>query len=79
MRKLIALVFHYSLNGLLADKCTEYYQFCFDLLDQAGGPDQDEQSLDFSRARTRTSWAAPPTRAWPQISRRTPTIRGPTS
>jgi dihydrofolate reductase len=47
MRKLIALVFHYSLNGLLADKGTEYYRFCFDLLDQHGGPDQDEQSLDF--------------------------------
>jgi dihydrofolate reductase len=47
MRKLIALVFHYSLNGLLADKGTEYYRFCFDLLDLHGGPDQDEPSLDF--------------------------------
>ena len=47
MRKLIALVFHYSLNGLLADKGTEYYRFCFDLLDLHGGPDHDEQSLDF--------------------------------
>jgi dihydrofolate reductase len=47
MRKLIALVFHYSLNGLLADKGTEYYRFCFELLDVGGGPDQDEQSLDF--------------------------------
>jgi dihydrofolate reductase len=47
MRKLIALVFNYSLNGLLADEGTEYYKFCFDLLDQAGGPSQDEQSLDF--------------------------------
>ena len=47
MRKLIALVFHYSLNGLLADEGTEYYKFCFDLLDQHGGPDQDEQTLDF--------------------------------
>ena len=47
MRKVIALVFHYSLNGLLADEGTEYWDFCFDLLDQAGGPDQDEQSLDF--------------------------------
>jgi dihydrofolate reductase len=47
MRKLIALVFHYSLNGLLADEGTEYYRFCFELLDQHGGPDQDEQSLDF--------------------------------
>jgi dihydrofolate reductase len=47
MQKLIALVFHYSLNGLLADEGTEYYQFCFDLLDLHGGPDQDEQTLDF--------------------------------
>jgi dihydrofolate reductase len=49
MRKLIALVFHYSLNGLLADEGTEYYRFCFELLDQHGGPDNDEQSLDFLR------------------------------
>jgi dihydrofolate reductase len=47
MRKLIALVFNYSLNGLLADDGTEYWDFCFELLDQAGGPDHDEQSLDF--------------------------------
>lgn len=47
MRKLIALVFNYSLNGLLADEDTEYWKFCFDLLDQHGGPDDDEQSLDF--------------------------------
>jgi dihydrofolate reductase len=46
MRKLIALVFHYSLNGLLADKGTEYYRFCFELLDEAGGPSDDDQSLD---------------------------------
>ena len=47
MRKLIALVFHYSLNGLLADEGTQYYKFCFELLDLHGGPDQDEQTLDF--------------------------------
>ena len=47
MRKLIALVFNYSLNGLLADEGTEYWNFCFELLDQHGGPDHDEQSLDF--------------------------------
>jgi len=40
------VVFHYSLNGLLADEGTEYFKFCFDLLDQHGGPDHDEQSLD---------------------------------
>lgn len=40
MRKLIALVFNYSLNGLLAAEGTEYWDFCFDLLDQQGGPDR---------------------------------------
>jgi len=47
MRKLIALVFHYSLNGLLADEGTEYYRFCFELLDEAGGASDDDESLDF--------------------------------
>lgn len=49
MRKLIALVFNYSLNGLLADEGSEYFRFCFDLLDRGGGPDHDEQTLDFLR------------------------------
>ena len=79
MRKVIALVFHYSLNGLLADEGTEYYQFCFELLDEAVARTTMTSRSTFSRARTRTSWAAPPTRAWPRISRRTPTIRGPES
>jgi dihydrofolate reductase len=47
MHKVIALVFHYSLNGLLADEGTEYFRFCFELLDEAGGPSDDDQSLDF--------------------------------
>jgi len=47
MRKLIALVFHYSLNGLLADEGTEYYRFCFELLDQGGGASHDDTSLEF--------------------------------
>jgi dihydrofolate reductase len=47
MRKLIALVFHYSLNGLLADEGTDYFRFCFELLDQAGGASQDDESIDF--------------------------------
>ena len=47
MRKLTALVFHYSLNGLLADEGTEYFRFCFELLDQHGGPDEDDQTLEF--------------------------------
>jgi dihydrofolate reductase len=47
MRKLIALVFHYSLNGLLADEGTEYFRFCFELLEQAGGASQDDESIQF--------------------------------
>ena len=47
MRKLIALVFHYSVNGLVADEGTEYLKFCFELLDEAGGPDNDDESLEF--------------------------------
>ena len=31
MRTLIAWVFMYSLDGLLADDGTEYWQFCFGL------------------------------------------------
>ena len=53
MRKLIALVFHYSLNGLLADEGTEYYRFCFELLDQHGGPDNDERVTRLSPERAR--------------------------
>lgn len=49
MQKLIALVFNYSLNGLLADQDTDFWTFCFELLDQHGGPDHDQQSLDFFR------------------------------
>jgi dihydrofolate reductase len=47
MRKLCALVFHYSLNGLLADEGTDYYKFCFELLDEGGGPSDDDESIDF--------------------------------
>lgn len=47
MRKLIALVFHYSLNGLLADEGTEYFRFCFELLEQGGGASQDDESIEF--------------------------------
>jgi len=49
MRKLVALVFNYSLNGLLADQGTDFYKFCFELLDQNGGPDRDEQTLALLR------------------------------
>ena len=50
MRKLSALVFNYSLNALLADRGTEYWDFCFELLDESGGADHDEQTLDFLRS-----------------------------
>jgi hypothetical protein len=63
MRKLIATVFNYSLDGLLADEGTEFWKFCFDL-PESREPD-DPAQLGFSRARTRTSWAAPPTRESP--------------
>jgi dihydrofolate reductase len=48
MRKLIATVFNYSLNGLLADEGTEYYKFCMN--DLPGDPADEEQSLDFLRS-----------------------------
>ena len=64
MRKLIATVFNYSLDGLLADEGTEFWKFCFDLPENRE-PD-DPAQLDFLRARTRTSWAAPPTRPSPR-------------
>ena len=47
MRTLIATVFMYSLNGLLADEGTEYHQFCHGLPDD---PADVEQSLDFLRS-----------------------------
>ena len=47
MRKLVATVFNYSLDGLLADEGTEFWKFCFDLLDLHGGPSKDEETLDF--------------------------------
>jgi dihydrofolate reductase len=45
MRKLIATVFNYSLDGLLADEGTEYWKFCFDLPENRQ-PD-DPTQLDF--------------------------------
>src|SRR5438552_2389991 len=47
MRKLIACVFFYSLDGLLADEGTEYWRFCFGLPDD---PADKEQSLDRYRS-----------------------------
>jgi dihydrofolate reductase len=45
MRKLIATVFNYSLDGLLADGGTEFWKFCFDLPENRE-PD-DPAQLDF--------------------------------
>jgi dihydrofolate reductase len=48
MRKLIATVFNYSLDGLLADEGTEFWTFCFDLPEN-DQPD-DPAQLDFLRS-----------------------------
>jgi dihydrofolate reductase len=45
MRRLIATVFNYSLDGLLADEGTEFWKFCFDL-PEIREPD-DPAQLDF--------------------------------
>jgi len=45
MRKLIATVFNYSLDGLLADRDTEFWNFCFGLPENRE-PD-DPAQLDF--------------------------------
>ncbi len=47
MRKLCALVFNYSVNGLLADPDTDFWKFCFDQLDEQGGPDEDAETIGF--------------------------------
>jgi dihydrofolate reductase len=46
MRKLIATVFNYSLDGLLADEGTDFWDFCFGLLENR----DDRAQLDFLRA-----------------------------
>ncbi|MGW2147740.1 dihydrofolate reductase family protein [Nonomuraea bangladeshensis] len=48
MRKLIATVFNYSLDGLLADEGTDFWKFCFDLPEN-DRPD-DPAYLDFLRS-----------------------------
>jgi dihydrofolate reductase len=45
MRKLVATVFNYSLDGLLADEGTDFWNFCFDL-PEIREPD-DSAQLDF--------------------------------
>ena len=48
MRKLIATVFNYSLDGLLADRDTDFWKFCFDQPENRK-PDDPEQ-LDFLKS-----------------------------
>src|SRR6478735_10625130 len=48
MRKLIATVFNYSLDGLLADRDTDFWEFCFSLPEN-DEPD-DPAQLDFLRS-----------------------------
>ncbi|GAA4983324.1 dihydrofolate reductase [Nonomuraea thailandensis] len=48
MRKLIATVFNYSLDGLLADEDTEFWKFCFDLPENR--EPADPAHLDFLRS-----------------------------
>jgi dihydrofolate reductase len=45
MRKLIATMFNYSLDGLLADEGTDFWEFCFSLPEN-NEPD-DQAHLDF--------------------------------
>ena len=48
MRNLIATVFNYSLDGLLADEGTDFWEFCFGLPENSE-PD-DPAQLDFLRS-----------------------------
>jgi dihydrofolate reductase len=48
MRKLIATVFNYSLDGLLADPDTDFWKFCF-AMPENSQPDDAEQ-LEFLRS-----------------------------
>ena len=50
MRKLIATVFNYSLDGLLADEGTEFWKFCFDLPENRE-PDDPAHRLSPERVR----------------------------
>src|SRR4051794_23981985 len=48
MRKLVVTVFNYSLDGLLADEGTDFWDFCFSLPENRR-PD-DPARLDFVRS-----------------------------
>jgi hypothetical protein len=45
MRKLSAWVFMYSLDGLLADEGTEYWQFCFGLPNDPAETEAEDRPL----------------------------------
>ncbi len=47
MRKLVATVFNYSLDGLLADEGTDFWKFCFSLPENS---DPDAAHIDFVRS-----------------------------
>jgi dihydrofolate reductase len=47
MRKLIATIFNYSLDGLLADEGTSFWDFCFSLPENS--EPNDQAHLDFLR------------------------------
>jgi dihydrofolate reductase len=45
--RFVAFVFNCSVNGLLADPDTDFWDFCFTQLDAHGGPDHDAATLAF--------------------------------
>lgn len=76
MRKLIAWVFMYSLDGLLADEGTDYWEYCFGFAPGPGGPEAEDQPL---RERVRAHHGPYRLRGhWPKPCRR-PTTRSPAS
>ena len=65
MRKLIATVFNYSLDGLLADRETDFWTFCFSLPENSE-PDDTAQLVFLESAYAhimgRTAMSASPGR-----------------
>jgi dihydrofolate reductase len=45
MRKLIATVFNYSLDGLLADEGTEFWKFCFEVIENREPDDPGQREF----------------------------------
>lgn len=71
MRKLVARVFDYSLDGLIATEGTEFFQFCRDLPDD---PAEDARGSEFYAGADLHIMGRVATRAWPATSRVPPTI-----